>query len=294
MKKNALSLQSSVVGRANLETYIAAAKKENFDCIEPTKTQLRYYLEAGHTPDDIKVLLGEIEIASVGWLADFDCKEEKDLKNLKTEAEELFSLAHAVGSSAVEIINGPVDWHAVDCYQKGEAYEGYQGLLGVSKKEQEKIMVRNLQLLADLAKEYELTLFFEPLCWTPFPSLREGLPLVQRANRENLKVVVDFYHNYIAGVTPEEISRINKKYIFGVHICNSKKPDNRIPCEEIFRDTGFYEGTIPIREWVEAVKKTGFDGWWAYETFSKKEIEKEIYSFVNYVHEQLEKLVRED
>ncbi|MDD3747328.1 MAG: sugar phosphate isomerase/epimerase [Anaerostipes sp.] len=291
MKKYKLSLQSSVVGRANLETYIEAAKKEQFDFIEPTKIQLKYYLDAGHTPEDVKKLLGKLKISSVGWLADIDCKESKDLKKLLIEAEELFSLAHSVGSDAVEIINGPVDWHAVDCYQKGRAYEGYQGLLGVLKEEQEKIMVRNLQLLADLAKEYELTLFFEPLCWTPFPSLREGLPLVEKANRDNLKVVVDFYHNYMAGVTLEEIAAIDKKYILGVHICNSKEPDDRVPCEEIFRDAGFYGGVIPIKDWVKAVKKTGFDGWWAYETFSKEEIEKEIYGFVHDVHEELEKLL---
>jgi hypothetical protein len=47
MRQNALSLQSSVVGRANLRTYIQAAKAAGFDCIEPTKIQLDYFFQAG-------------------------------------------------------------------------------------------------------------------------------------------------------------------------------------------------------------------------------------------------------
>ena len=40
MKPNALSLQSSVVGRANLRTYIQAAKKAGFDLSEERFLQL--------------------------------------------------------------------------------------------------------------------------------------------------------------------------------------------------------------------------------------------------------------
>ncbi|MCI8862763.1 MAG: hypothetical protein HFI20_09825 [Lachnospiraceae bacterium] len=54
----------------------------------------------------------------------------------------------------------------------------------------------------------------------------------------------------------------------------------------------FYEGAVPIREWVDAIKSTGFRGWWAYETFSKREAEEEIYTFTKFVYQELEKLVR--
>jgi Sugar phosphate isomerases/epimerases len=290
MKKNALSLQSSVVGRANLRTYIKAAKEAGFDCIEPTKTQLNYFLDAGYSPDDVKELLGDIEIASVGWLADFDRQGYEFVAMLK-EAEELFAMSASVGSQAIEIINGPVDWHAVDAYRNGSLYNGYMGLQGLDEEEQQKLTVKNMQALADLAKRYNLTLFFEPLCWTPIPSLKEAIPLVMKAQRDNLKIVVDFYHNYMAGLDGNFLSKIDKDIILGVHICNSRQADGGIPCEEIYRDSGFYEGVIPIKEWVDAVKKTGFDGWWAYETFSKREAEEDVFEFTIYVHGELKKLV---
>lgn len=290
MKKNALSLQSSVIGRANFRTYVKAAKESGFDCIEPTKVQLNYFLDAGYSSLDIKNLLGTIEIASVGWLSDID-RQGYEFVTMMKEAEALFAMSASVGSQAIELINGPVDWHAVDAFRRGKPYCGYMGLQGLPTAEQYKLTVKNLQSLADLAKQFGLTLFFEPLCWTPIPSLKEGIPLVERAERDNLKVVVDFYHNYIAGLDAEFLSRVNKEIILGVHVCNSKKPDDRVPCEEIFRDSGFYEGEVPIRTWVEVIQSTGFDGWWAYETFSKREAEEEPVEFAKYVHGELEKLV---
>lgn len=290
MRQNALSLQSSVVGRANLRTYIHAAKAAGFDCIEPTKVQLDYFFSAGYQPKDVKELLGDMEISSVGWLSDIERQGGEQLSLMK-EAETLFETASAVGSHAVEIINGPVDWHAVDCYRRKAPYEGYTGLLGYPREELDRLMVKNLKALADLAAGFGLTLFFEPLCWTPVPSLKEAIPLVEQAERDNLKVVIDFYHNYIAGRDADFLSRIDKELILGVHICNSREPDDRVPCEEIFRDAGFYEGAVPVKEWVEAVKATGFCGWWAYETFSKREAEEDVYEFASYVHRELKRLV---
>ena len=99
MSQNALSLQSSVVGRANLRTYIHAAKAAGFDCIEPTKVQLDYFFSAGYQPKNVKELLGDMEISSVGWLSDIERQGGEQLSLMK-EAEKLFETASAVGSHA--------------------------------------------------------------------------------------------------------------------------------------------------------------------------------------------------
>lgn len=291
MRPNALSMHSSVAGRANLATYLCAAKAAGYDCVEPTKTQLADFFGGGHTAADVKALLGGLEVSAVGWLPDLE-RQGDGFPALMEEAEQLFSMAASVGSHAVEILNGPLDWKAAEAFREGKPYGGYMGLQGRPMEEQRRLTVKNLRALADLAARFSLTLYFEPLCWTPFPSLREAIPLVEEAGRDNLKVVVDFFHNYIGGVDADFLSRIDKTLILGVHVCNSRKPDGRIPCEEIFRDAAFYEGAVPVKEWVEAVKATGFDGWWAYETFSKREKEEEIYRFAAYVHGELTKLVR--
>jgi len=271
--------------------YIDAASKAGFDSIDPTKEQLRYFLNAGYTSEDVKKLLGSIGITSVGWLADIE-RQGYEFVAMMKEAEKLFAMASSVGSQSVELINGPVDWRAADSFRRGIPYNGYMGLQGLPLEEQYALMVKNFRALADLAKEFNLILFFEPLCWTPIPSLKEGIPLVERAERDNLKIVVDFYHNYIAGLDCDFISEINKEMILGVHVCNARKADDRVPCEEIFRDAAFYEGAVPIKDWVQAVKATGFQGWWTYETFSKREAEEDVFEFAKYVHTELERLIQ--
>lgn len=290
MKRNALSLQSSVVGRSNLRTYIKAAKEAGFDCIEPTIVQINYFLNSGYSISDIKNMLGDLEISSVGWLSDCE-RQGYEFTVMMNDAEKLFATAAAIGSHAIEIINGPVDYRAVENFRNGTPYSGYMGLLGLDYAEQERLTVKNLRALADLAAPYGLTLFFEPLCWTPIPSLREGIPMIEKVDRANMKVVVDFYHNYICGVDADFLSKINQDIILGVHICNSLDPDGRVPCEAIFRDVGFYDGNVSIREWVDAIKATGFDNWWAYETFSRREAEEDVFDFTKFVHSELVKLV---
>lgn len=290
MKKHAIVLHNTAVGRCNLRMYIQAAQRAGFDGIQPTKTQLQYFLNAGYTPSDIKRLLDGMPVLAVGWLADID-RQGYDYVAMLKEAEQLFALTASIGGQAVDIINGPVDWHAVDCYRRGVPYHGYMGLQGLPEKEQQQVMVKNMRALADLAAQFGLTLVFEPLCWTPIPSLREGIPLVHRVERDNLKIVVDFFHNYVAGLCPEDISRIEKDIILGVHVCNSRKPDGSVPCEQVLRDTTFYEGEISLRDWVQAVKATGFDGWWTYETFSRQEAEADVFAFADYVHQQLQTLI---
>ena len=290
MKPNSISLHASAAGRANLRTYIRAAQAAGHDCIEPTKTQLNDFLNAGYRPEHIRSLLGPLEITSVGWLSDLD-RHGSAFTGMMHEAEALFSLAASVGSHAVEIINGPTDWHAVYSFRHGLPYDGYMGLQGMPEPMQNRIMVQNLRALADLAAEFGLILFFEPLCWTPIPSLREGIPLVEEAERGNLKIVVDFYHNYIAGLDAEFLSHLRADLIYGVHVCNAREPDGGIPCEEVYRDVDFHGGRVPLREWVDAIRTTGYRGWWTYETFSRREAEEEVYAFARYVHTELTALL---
>ncbi|MGM9631400.1 hypothetical protein, partial [Butyricicoccus sp.] len=126
MKRNALSMHSSVAGRANLCTYIAAAKAAGFDCIEPTFVQLHYFLDSGHTAADVRALLGELEVSAVGWLADCE-RQGYEFVKMMAEAESLFDTVASIGGQAVEIINGPVDYRAVEAFRSGEPYAGYMG-----------------------------------------------------------------------------------------------------------------------------------------------------------------------
>lgn len=51
MKPNALSMHSSVAGRANLATYLHAAKAAGFDCVDPPRPSSVISLKEATPPE---------------------------------------------------------------------------------------------------------------------------------------------------------------------------------------------------------------------------------------------------
>src|SRR5438270_251897 len=78
--------------------------------------------------------------------------------------------------------------------------------------------------------------------------------------------------------TPDDVARLDKNLIYGVHICDGKR---RVPGtlwdEGALRGYLPGEGDIPIAEWVAAVKATGFDGVWSAETYSPRHWEADLF-----------------
>ena len=71
--------------------------------------------------------------------------------------------------------------------------------------------------------------------------------------------------------TPEEIARIPKEQIFCVDFCDSADPFGECgDSAQRGRDVWTGGGRIPLKEWVDAVKATGFDGIWRCELLSPK------------------------
>lgn len=291
MKNIPLSLHSSDIGRANLRTLFQAAKTAGFDYVEPTKVQLGYFLDAGYTPEDVKAMAGGVKISAVGWLENCE-RQGYEYVAMMREAEKLFTLASQIGAEAVEVLSGPTDHRAVEAFRKGTPYHGYMGLQGLALEEQTALTVKNLRSLCDLAARFGLTLYFEPLCWTPIASPLQSVPICRQVERENMKIVFDFFHAYIGGVTADFIRTIEPELILGVHVCDSlDRKAGEVPVEPVLRDVRLGRGLVPVAEWIQAIKETGFDGWWAYESFSREEAEEDPVLLAKQIHGTLRELI---
>jgi sugar phosphate isomerase/epimerase len=206
-------------------------------------------------------------------------------------ADKLFMLAYAIGAKGVQIVSGPLDVQAVvDFNEKGYS-KLYTGLLHHRHDDQVKLTVKNLTAIADRALEYGLTVYLEALSWAPLNTLEEQVDVVRRVGRENLKLVVDFWHCYTSGATPEELSRVERDYIYGVHVCDSLPYQGGVPVETVLRDVPTGSGVLNLRDWTDAVKSTGFDGWWCSETFCKNQQQGNSYAVAKDLKRQLETLV---
>jgi sugar phosphate isomerase/epimerase len=146
-------------------------------------------------------------------------------------------------------------------------------------------------VLADMANESDLLLYLEPLSWSPINGLRNALQLIDEAGRDNVKLVIDYWHCFTSGVTPDDVAKLDKSLIFGIHVCDSLPYDGGIPIETAMRDVPTGQGVLDLKDWTEAVKSTGYSGWWCGETFSKKMQEQNPYDLARQIKRSLIELV---
>ena len=120
------------------------------------------------------------------------------------------------------------------------------------------VTARNLTRLADLANEQGLILYLEALGWCPLNRLSDQVELIHRSDRQNVKLVVDFWHCYVSGDTPEDAAKLGKDLIFGVHVCDSLLHESGVPNESVLRDVPTGQGVLDLKDWASAVISTGF------------------------------------
>src|SRR5262249_16955151 len=123
----------------------------------------------------------------------------------------------------------------------------------------------------EIGKRHRVRFYLEGLVFTPLCRLDQQLEVLAETACDNVGLVLDFYHLWGSGTRPEEIARVNKDLIFCVDFCDSlDRFDEGGDGGQRGRDVGTGGGRIPLKEWVEAVKATGFDGVWRCELLSPK------------------------
>jgi len=175
------------------------------------------------------------------------------------------------GAKGVQIITGPVSVQTVRAQITGIDLSSYSGVLTYPREEQLAITARNLTVLADMAAQHNLVLYLEALGWLPLNTFADQLELIDRTGKDNVRLVVDFWHCYVSGDTPDTVSRLDPNLIYGVHVCDSLAFEADIPDEAVLRDVPTGSGVLDLAQWVDAVKSTGFVGWWSPELFCRKQ-----------------------
>lgn len=274
--KNTLALHSTVAKHSTLAVDLDIARSVGFDAVELYSGKMEACLQAGYSEAELKALLKDVEVTGIGYLRDIE-RQGTGRDALFKEAERLFQLASLAGAKGVQVLTGPINVQAVIDYQQRGGSQHYSGLLGRDEAELYAVTAKNLAALADLARQYDVLLYLEALSWTPLGRLDQQLQLIDRAGRSNIKLVVDYWHCFTSGGTPEEVARLNKDSIYGVHICDSLPFPGGIPNEELLRDVPTGQGVLDLQEWTDAVKATGYDGWWSCELFCRKQQQADSY-----------------
>ena len=87
--------------------------------------------------------------------------------------------------------------------------------------------------------------------------------------RENVGLVIDFWHLWVIGTEADEIARLDPRYVFGVHFCDSlARPPKGTPIMHNLREVWTGGGHVPLQDWIDALVTAGYDGWWSTEMFA--------------------------
>jgi len=239
----------------NIQTDIRLAKETGYDALEIVEIKLLRYLDCGFKAEDLAQLFKKYSIRPVciNALKNIERVKPKERKELLAEAERLCKAAEVLGCQTIQLVP-------------------FCGLKGRLWKEVLKLTAKNAADIADIGKQYGVRFQLEPIAWSPIHSLSQSLQVIEEAGRDNVGMVIDFWHLWAGEeTTPDEVAKLDASQIYGIHFCDGirhKKGTKWV--EEELRGFLPGEGKIPVRKWVDAVKSTGFDGVWSSELLSPK------------------------
>ena len=260
----------------NCMTEVRFARELGYGGIEFLAAKIHRYLDMGHKIEDLAKACEAAGTPAVciNALADADRLDTVEHSELLAECERLSAAAAVLHCPTIQLVFR-------------------ERLEGRPWPEIRKLTAANAAKLADIGKAHGIQFQLEPLAWAPMCSLSQSLEVIEEAGRENIGMVIDFWHLWAGGgTTPDEVAKLDKSMIYGVHFCDGQRKD-KITVDDEAQLRGFLidEGEIPIRHWVDAVKSTGYDGVWSAETYSPVHWELDIVELARDCKEKMEKYI---
>ena len=236
---------------------IRVARETGWDGVFLRAEHLRRYLDQGLPAAGLRDALIGLDPINLGALPDVERWRPPEHAAMLAEARALTDLAVEIGASFVQLLSGPV--------APGGAYRGPAEL---APAELRRVTAEALRAIADLGAPHSIRYYLEPIGWTPIGSLAAAVEAVDAAERDNVGLVLDFWHLWQRGATPDDVARLDRRLIAGIDFADSLGPSGQPAPDQRSRCVWPGEGDIPLREWVDAVRATGFDGWWDNELYS--------------------------
>lgn len=273
-----ISMNSTATKYCNLVSELKIAKELGFEGVEIVVEKIYRYMEAGYSLDSLAPLLEGLEVVGIGAMQNIE-RQGAGFDDYLNEMRRICALADKLGCKRVQVCTGPSDVTTIQDFMDGTLSDDdprYRGLLGVSEEELIEKTAKNIAAGADIAADYGIDLYMEPLAWVPLGKISQALQVIEAAGKSNVGIVIDFWHMWTTGETPEFVAGLDKDLIKIVHICDGIAFDGvGAPVQDVLRDVWTGEGDIPIKRWLDAVRQTGFDGWYSTEIFSNRIYERD-------------------
>ena len=245
----------------NVATEVRMAEETGYQGIEFMEAKLLRYLEQGFAAEQLKALLDKhhVQARCINAIKDVE-KQGATFEKVLQQSEILCQAAEVIGCPVIQLVP-------------------FEGLEHLPYEEGFELTCKNIGQIADIGKRHGIHFQLEVIAWAPICSLKQGLAVIDRVGKDNVGMVVDFWHLWAGGdTTPDEVAQLDKSIIHGVHFCDGKPIPPDGPWEESeLRGYLAGEGDIDVKAWCAAVKATGFDGTWSSELLSPKHWEWDLW-----------------
>jgi len=249
-------LHGLLVRYSNVATDIMIAAETGYDAVELHTDKLDRYLASGFTGKDINKLLDKhkMKVSCIDIIGEVETQDPANFEKVMAKAELLTDTAVEIGCSTIQL-------------------NAFMELADRSEKENIDLTASNIRKICELGKKKGIRFQYEGAAWTPIHSLEQCQKLVEEVGMDNFGFVIDFWHFWASrGGSPEDVAKLNKDMIYGVHVADGYRPgvgEDWVD-ETLLRGALPGDGEIPIQEWIDAVKATGYDGFYSGEILCHK------------------------
>lgn len=260
----------------NLKSSMRMAHECGFEAIEISVSKLISYLNSGYTTKDINVLLKDYRLVPVciNDIFGVESMRPEERKRIFEEMEYLAPIAQDIGCNTIQVC--PLT-----------------ELSELTWSEARRMTALNIRKLADMASHFNVRIQLETMAWAPINSLSRGLEVIGETERDNVGVSIDTWHFYAGGGTsPDEVAKMDRNLMCNIHFCDGRRPYEGEPWdEEVQRAYYLGEGDIPLKEYADAIRATGYKGAWSVELISRTHWEEDSLVVVKRLYEGLCKYV---
>jgi len=235
---------------ANLVNDIRAAKALGYDGIELWTPKVLRYLDAGFTVDDIAGELGTLPVPVLDVIVGFERMQPQDVDARLQECARLAVVAEHIGCPTIQIVAtedfGDPGW-----------------------PEQRRVLIDSVRAMTDVAAPYGIKLAIEPLVYSPFSSLSQALEVIDGVGTDSVGLCLDTWHLWTSGEDWDTVAGLDPSLILSAQLSDTL-PRSGPQWRDSVRAALPGDGILPIREAVQAIEATGYQGHWCVEMLSDK------------------------
>jgi sugar phosphate isomerase/epimerase len=236
------------------------ARETGHDGVLVVGDKLRRYLAEGFSATQAAAALDGLPVLGLNNIRDIERSSAAGRSALFAETDEACRLAQAIGCPSIQLLTGPLD-----------PAGPYRDPLELDPRTLDRATAANLEQIGAIGRQFDVSFYIEPLAWTPLCNLQRILDIVAAAGQDNIGLAIDFWHLWNTGVVPDDVARIDGRLIRSVDVCDAIGPPGTLSGpDQRGRRVWTGAGAIPLKEWVDAVRATGFDGTWSCELLSPR------------------------